>query len=310
MNKFKLYPDCKLVRGISRAAIYDFTRNDIFLVPKNIADLFVDEQINLDDVKDVDIKELKEFLIDNELGRFNLTDELIHISEEIISAGAITNAIIDVDNNTNHLNKVACELSDLLCESVSLRFAEDVPIENILSSCNLFTDISISNLEICITHSDNIDELIECILSNISICSRIIVMNSPTECTKYKANDIVVRYVKAKMQYNLCCDSELNFSQYANASLTFYNESRKFNNCLYKKVYIDNSGNISNCPMLNKVFGNISDNTISSVIELNSFKVLWFITKDDINKCSDCELRYACHNCIFLNHKCTYNVYE
>ena len=44
-------------------------------------------------------------------------------------------------------------------------------------------------------------------------------------------------------------------------------------------------------------FGHVSDTTLTSVVHQDGFKKFWNITKDDIETCSECELRYVCQDC-------------
>ena len=44
-------------------------------------------------------------------------------------------------------------------------------------------------------------------------------------------------------------------------------------------------------------FGNIKDTTLKEAIEKPGFKDLWFICKDKIDVCKDCEFRHMCTDC-------------
>ena len=98
----------------------------------------------------------------------------------------------------------------------------------------------------------------------------------------------------------------------------FY-ESQCHNTCLNRKVCIDAEGNIKNCPAMAKSYGNIRDTTLEEAINKPGFKDLWFICKDQIDVCKDCEFRYMCTDCrAFIKDpeniysqpaKCTYNPY-
>ena len=102
-------------------------------------------------------------------------------------------------------------------------------------------------------------------------------------------------------------------------NLPFYTESIKYNTCLNRKVSIDSNGNIKHCPAMNKSAGNINDDSIKKLIENEGFKEIWYIVKDRIDICKDCEFRYICTDCrCFIKDpdnicsqpaKCTYNPY-
>jgi SPASM domain peptide maturase of grasp-with-spasm system len=82
---------------------------------------------------------------------------------------------------------------------------------------------------------------------------------------------------------------------------------------------VDAEGNIKNCPAMERSFGNIKDTTLQEAIEKPGFKDLWFVHKDQIDVCKDCEFRHLCMDCrCFIKDpeniysqpaKCTYNPY-
>jgi SPASM domain peptide maturase of grasp-with-spasm system len=108
-------------------------------------------------------------------------------------------------------------------------------------------------------------------------------------------------------------------SFYFRINKSLFTESQNHNTCLNRKLCIDAEGNIKNCPSMPRSFGNIKDTTLLEAIEKEGFKDLWFITKDQIEVCKDCEFRYMCTDCrCFLKDseniysqpaKCTYNPY-
>jgi radical SAM protein with 4Fe4S-binding SPASM domain len=70
---------------------------------------------------------------------------------------------------------------------------------------------------------------------------------------------------------------------------------------------------------MSRSFGNIKNTTLMQVIENEDFKKLWYISKDKIDVCKDCEFRHICTDCrCFIKDpnniysqpaKCPYNPY-
>ncbi len=70
---------------------------------------------------------------------------------------------------------------------------------------------------------------------------------------------------------------------------------------------------------MSKSFGNINNISLQEVVDDNDFKSLWYIKKDNIEVCKDCEFRYMCIDCrCFIKDKsniysqpskCKYNPY-
>ena len=48
---------------------------------------------------------------------------------------------------------------------------------------------------------------------------------------------------------------------------------------------------------MTKSYGNIRDTTLHEAIEKQGFKDLWYIHKDQIEVCKDCEFRHICTDC-------------
>jgi SPASM domain peptide maturase of grasp-with-spasm system len=107
--------------------------------------------------------------------------------------------------------------------------------------------------------------------------------------------------------------STLSFSQkscgvinesYFTVNYEHFIESQKFNTCLNRKISIDISGNIKNCPSMLHSFGNISNTKISSVLDNEEFLKYWKISKNEIDVCKICEFRHVCTDCrAFLQNK-------
>jgi SPASM domain peptide maturase of grasp-with-spasm system len=117
-----------------------------------------------------------------------------------------------------------------------------------------------------------------------------------------------------KIDADSCCGNISPY--YFSVNLPFFMEARQFNSCLYRKIAIDQKGNIKNCPSLPATFGHIETTGFLEVIDHLAFRELWHINKDQINTCKDCEFRYICSDCrAFLSNskdkpaKCNYNPY-
>lgn len=56
-------------------------------------------------------------------------------------------------------------------------------------------------------------------------------------------------------------------------------------------------------------YGNIFINNIMNIVYSNNFQKYWYIKKDDIDGCKECEYRYICTDCrVFI--KDTENIYS
>lgn len=287
-----------------------------YIIPLFCSSLFINETIRLQEVsskykddknKIQIIYDFIEFLKKNELDQYDMPNEFCSINLDLISPHIISNSIIELcKDNLVYIKNIAEELSRLLCETVSLIYYKDSDLETIINSARHFLDLSFRNIEICIEYDMLFDERsIEKLIKEIPLCSRIIITKSYFKKMVNFHNKIPIIYTTSDI---ICQIGEKinDFSKFAFATLQMYIESLKYNNCLYKKVSIDKFGNIKNCLLSNESFGNIKDSKIGDVVLSAEFQKYWNINKDQIEGCSDCELRYACLDCrfsksIFLN---------
>jgi radical SAM protein with 4Fe4S-binding SPASM domain len=75
----------------------------------------------------------------------------------------------------------------------------------------------------------------------------------------------------------------------------FYNQH--FNPCLGHQIAVDCQGDLKPCLWSKIVPGKIGQDKILDMIISGSFDEYWTLTKDKIEVCKDCELRYACPDC-------------
>jgi len=68
--------------------------------------------------------------------------------------------------------------------------------------------------------------------------------------------------------------------------------------CLCGKIAITSSGDVIPCIFArNQISGNILSTPLAEVLNGPILKSCWQTTKDEIEKCKDCEYRYACTDC-------------
>ncbi|TSC96771.1 MAG: radical SAM protein [Candidatus Berkelbacteria bacterium Licking1014_2] len=102
---------------------------------------------------------------------------------------------------------------------------------------------------------------------------------------------------------------------------TFFHRARHYNPCWRGELAVATDGNVYPCVFSRKlVIGNLGNETLSNVLKRLREKY-WVITLDRVEKCRDCELRYACMDCRALSFntsgdlygpptRCNYNPYH
>lgn len=86
-----------------------------------------------------------------------------------------------------------------------------------------------------------------------------------------------------------------------NVNPDFFYFAQEYNTCWAGKIAISPNGNVHPCIFAREIMvGNINKESFSKIF--NSLKRKhWKITLDQVEKCKDCELRYACKDCRALS---------
>lgn len=97
--------------------------------------------------------------------------------------------------------------------------------------------------------------------------------------------------------------------------------SFEFHPCLGGTISVTPSGKVLPCPMFrDEVLGDLKNEKLYEVFRRGRIYDFWRLTKDEINRCNDCEFRYSCHDCRALEASltkdlkgkrlCSYDPYE
>ncbi|MBP2625907.1 MAG: Radical domain protein [Firmicutes bacterium] len=77
-----------------------------------------------------------------------------------------------------------------------------------------------------------------------------------------------------------------------------FNDAHHCHSCLAGKIAVTTTGDIIPCIFArNQVCGNILSHSLAEILSGQPLTQCWHTTKDCINKCKDCEYRYACPDC-------------
>lgn len=74
--------------------------------------------------------------------------------------------------------------------------------------------------------------------------------------------------------------------------------AQKYHTCLAGRLAVTSSGDVIPCIFArNQICGNIANTPLADIIQGPKLQQCWHTTKDHIEKCRDCEYRYACNDC-------------
>ncbi len=329
---FKLFANCIPVRGAKRSIICDIDLNKYKHIPNSLFEVLTNcKNRNVGEVKsfyenNIDEGIDKYFSLLLEEGWGFLTDHpnsFPEIDTTWETPSAVKNAILDLSStSTYNVEMALVQLEELGCEGVQIRCFTKVDFEiiRIISKATLNTGFSY--VEFILKYDTTINESnYFSLLSDNFRIRNLIIHSSIEDKTVNPQNETLL---VGKLHYCVKhIDSESHCGiideSFFNSNISLYTESLQFNSCLNRKISIDKNGEIKNCPSMSLSYGNIKNTTLITALRNDSFKKTWFINKDQIEVCKDCEFRYICTDCRAYTQnkndayskplKCSYNPY-
>lgn len=269
------------------------------------------------------LKEYFEFLLNYELIFFNDKPELFPAMNDFWDEPfEITNCIIDFNEiSAEKVISIKKAIDDTPIKALQIRVFKEIKANELdLVLANIKPN-GLNSIELILKYSNSIslDEL-KNICNKYRYIFTITVFNSPEESTFYNSIDVFgqIYYLKDFVVSEKSCGNIV--PDFFTINTKTYTESLNHNSCLNRKISIDTQGNIKNCPSMFESFGNVNNNTFKETLLELEFKKNWFINKDQIHVCKDCEFRYICTDCrayiedpkdiLSKPLKCGYNPYS
>lgn len=340
-HTIRLFADCIPVKGMTRIAICDLTRNEIVFIPEEYGEVL--EYVVSDTVSNVlggleceeekeQVLEFIDFLAENELIALQENPDLFPpLNETWDFPGVIQNAIIDVKHTWHDFDQLFRELSVLGCMFVQIRSFSLLPdLEKLSRILKMADATSIESIELLFPYDSEIpDEKYKHFVENHPQLASLILHSAPanreliadfggeTEAVKYIAKTIqlTTQIIDSASHCGVITPQQLS----APAMGIFF-ENKLHNGCLNRKISVDDNGEIKNCPSMKRSFGNVQQTSLIQVASNPDFQQMWHIRKDEITVCSVCEFRYVCTDCrAFLQNpedrfskplKCGYDPYS
>jgi SPASM domain peptide maturase of grasp-with-spasm system len=321
---FSLFKNCIVVKGASRATICDLQNSSYIFITNYLADLLLTSDKftiggllnNYRDVSENQLEVLFNQLIEFNLGHYYENPKNFpEINPLFKSPYDIHDCIIELsDINLSQIKPILGSLTDLGCQIIELRSYDDFSIEKVEVILSLLETTRIRSAELYLKYSNTVPELsYENLVSKYPILDTFLIHSALVDNHKSIGASNIVYTTQCISSANCCGNiSKEDFK----INLPFYLQGLETNTCLYKKISIKADGSITNCPSLEKKYGNIRDKSIEKVIKDPVFKELWGINKAQVKVCKDCEFRFICSDCrAFVNSKydkpkkCNYDPY-
>lgn len=333
MKVLRLYSDCIPIKGYNRSIIYDLTREDFEFIPNSLHELLIkyegksryEIQNNFQNQEELTILEEyfsfleeKEFImwIDEHQSLF-----FPKLNLEWSSPSKITNAIIDIDDKSNHnFNDIFNQLEELNCQAILLRSFYKKNFDywvSILEHCDKKSIRTIQILTPFLTDEQCLE--FKKLFFRYPRLHALTFSNSPFEkmiCEEEIENRRIIFIQDIIKDVEDCQIVNIG---YFTINIQLFSESQNYNTYLNRKVTIDSCGEIKNCSSCKIGFGSVKEDTILNCINNEEFNKLWSVKKDIVDVCKVCEFRHMCTTSIvpkerkdgswFLEKECPYNPY-
>lgn len=306
-----LYSHCVIVKGASRSVICDLQRRKIHPVPDSFVSLFTEDRYcnvseihsQLDDEGKEVLNEYLEFMEEHELAFYCSFEELPlfpKMAEEWLFPAHISHCLLDAEQDLFYFDKgFLQQLENLCCNFIQFRFFKEVSFTELYRIMELVASSQIKSVEIILpyTEEDNFYQNIELLVRKYRKISSLTITGASS--TKiHKEGNYGMGFI---LQTDQLIDSELHCGVIHNSlfsiNIPTYTESLQFNSCLHRKIGIDKTGNIKNCPSMKESYGNITSTPLQEAVYHPEFKKYWTLHKEEITKCKDCEFRHVCTDC-------------
>lgn len=309
---FRLYADCKLTQGQTRASLVDYSRSKIYLISNGVAALLADfaersynavmSDYDADDQKA--IEDVLKFFLENELAFFTEHPERFpEVPEDFAHPAVISNAMIDIDADWHDMSIILPQLVELGCHDIQMRIFKAYDRERIEALVEEVSTYPIKSIELIIHYHRSLGKrFLRDLTERYFIIKNIFLHSSPKDepyviyPDRARNNMGNIVFVKQKITGAHHCGF-ISPRYFVYDNLSFFHESRKHNNCLHRKIGIDSSGHIKNCPALPIAFGHVNDTPLAEAVQDAEFKAYWDIHKGQIDTCKSCEFRNVCQDC-------------
>ncbi len=298
----RINPNIKLVKGFGRSLVYNALTSKVLFVPNSLADIIQGNNFRLKYLLNFYGVENKEiissylsFLNDNNI-LIKTDKNFIPISTEWVSPNKILSSIIEVEStNIKIVNKAIIQLSELGCKSLEFRVWGNLKFVTLVNLCKKVSESDIGSLNIFLSFNSkadfiNLKKLVHQFLKiSIIVCS-----GAPSNKNEYFFNGSSSILYSTKSNNLTTSCGVIGSHQFRYERFL---ESQNHNTCLNRKITIMLNGDIKNCPSMKDIYGNLFNDTLKEILLKQDFITKWYLNKDKISKCKDCEFRYFCYDC-------------
>ncbi|WP_149525918.1 grasp-with-spasm system SPASM domain peptide maturase [Sphingobacterium hotanense] len=307
MRYLNIFANCKLVKGASMSLLCDLQLRKYYQIPNDMAEVLVfladhsvEEAIETFGVENKGtIQSYINFVLKMDMGLLddNIIKELVPLSLEWDAFSEITNVILEFKPGTSYDVAFIQDLLSLNLSAVELRSYEPIPFSETVQLLSLFKYSKILSIKLITAWSKEYSEKrIKDLMETDYRLNTVVLHGAPkTKQVKLFRDSASIVYSQSSLNSNLQCG--VIQPSYFSTSIELFSESQLHNTCLNRKLSIDKDGFIKNCPSMKENYGHFLDTSLADILADPGFRKDWFINKDSIEVCKDCEFRHVCTDC-------------
>lgn len=331
---FKFFSCCFPVSGPTRSVICDTQRGRFSFIPNDLREIIetydgrqIGELVELYGEENREtLLEYFEVLLANEFiflcDSAEETTLFPPVKMEWDMPAAITNAIADIDENSHYdLTSFLEQLQALGCGSLEIRIFAPKKLDYLEELMDLMKDSIFEYVHFLFPHHPDISledyKLFVALNGRVGLFT-VYNCSDPALLNFSNPKNIPLHFTAQSISGADHCGQV--HPHYFNTNLKFFMEAQQHNSCLNRKISVDARGQIKNCPSMTHSFGPVEAVKLEDVIGENEFTKYWYMNKNQVSVCKDCEFRYICLDCrAFVQNpgdllskplKCSYDPYS
>lgn len=310
MKHFRLHGNCIIVKGASKALIYDLFKFRTIGLSLKIVQLYEADILSspfevvlekYPEFKD-QIVTLVEDLIEKDFGFFTREpDSFPALNTVYKPKRRLYSSVIEIDTSSlNSYEKLVQDLVSLDCVVFYLIVRNEVAnLEAFEQFLKFFARSRATWVQVILEKPFLTYDQMKQVTHDMRVTYN--VFNAPTEELIegrwwFEESEFKFPIVQYQTKtFELDAKTEYSADSFRPTQTVFI-ESQEHNPFFHLKVCISKEGYYKNDLSFEKSFGNFHTTTIAQLLQDNAFKKMWYMSNNKIEKCKDCQHRYQCES--------------
>lgn len=234
----------------------------------------------------------------------------------------------DTNLNLSKIMEVIDDLGRLKCQNLFIKGGDLTLNWDITLKVIDYAKDKFLNVIITLHESQYCEEIFSEIKDKVKVIVQVDTINNVENLDKsclillmsYDGGDLSDLYNEYFIEQDFIFDDDVKNFTFPSTDYHNFTKNLEYHPCLANSLAIASNGDVLPCIMMRTdILGNIYENRVYEIIH-NNFKYIdnfWRLNLDKINRCKNCEFRYACDDCraleksknnkLFSKTTCKYN---